>query len=46
MRRTISIAIGESGDLLLAGGLAPRVLLKIGHGEERAPGMRPNRPPP
>ena len=30
-------------DLLLARGLAPGVLLDVGHGEERAPGMHPTR---
>ena len=32
---------GRDDDLLLSGRFAPRVLLKIRHGEERAPGMDP-----
>ena len=32
---------GRDDDLLLSGRLSPRVLLKIRHGEERAPGMDP-----
>ncbi|MCP1843033.1 hypothetical protein ACVIHI_004047 [Bradyrhizobium sp. USDA 4524] len=38
MRR---IGDGRDDDFLLSGRFAPRVFLKIRHGEERAPGMDP-----
>ena len=43
MRRTTSMAIGESGISLLSDSLAARVLLDVGQNEELAPRMRPAR---
>ncbi len=42
MRRTTSMAIGDSGNSFF-GGLAARILLDIGHGEERSARMHPTR---